>query len=115
MDDPFALQRAAVIRQNRAGVVISLSGVDDHRQRQLDGKRQLLIERFNLCVSVSVVVVVIESDFANGHDARVCCAGFDPLCQRGAPALGLVRMNALGTPNGPVPVGDVTHLIQVIG
>ena len=89
--------------------------MDDHGQRQLGGKRQLLIERFDLCLSVCVIVVVIESDFPNGHDPRVCCACFDPLCQRGAPALSLVRMNALGTPNGLVPVGDVTHLIQVVG
>ena len=103
-----------MICQNRAGIVIRLAGMDHHRERQLGSKRQLLIKCCFLCVSVSVVVVVIETDFANGHDAPICGAGLDPLSQRGGPAFGFVGVNALRTPNGWVSVGQVAYLIQIV-
>ena len=114
MDDPFALQRTAVICKNRAGIVICLAGMDHHRERQLGGESQLLIKCCFLCLSICVVVVVIEPDFANGDDAPVFSAGFDTTCQRGAPAIGFVGVNALGTPNGGVSVGQVANLIEIV-
>ena len=102
-----------MIRQNRTRILIRLAGMDHHRERQLRGECQLLIKRRSLRFFICVVVVVIEPDFANGHDAPIFSAGFDAAGQCGAPAFGFVGVNALRTPDGRVSVRQLANLIQV--
>jgi len=52
---------------DRARVVFSVSGVDDHRFTRLPGERDLSRERGALGFARRIVVVIVESTFSNRH------------------------------------------------
>ena len=71
---PPHLPRALLFEDGRR-LVVGLAGVDDDGQAHLAGQAELPAEDLALDVARRVVVVEVEADLADGHDAAVLRPG----------------------------------------
>jgi hypothetical protein len=95
------------VAEDRENIVMSVPVVDDERAAEAPGKTDLPAKGFFLDARGTPVPIVIQTDFADGHDFGTAAREFFQFLQGGIGKIGgIVRMNTYGGINGRILFGQ---------